>query len=539
MSNTINDNETPEFLPSLPSQATGKKKASPRTPTESTPLLDASTELGQQAHEILSAIELTLGQVNKDLTHIRSTMKQTRHHSKDTLSGLRHLGEFDDRIVATSDRPSTSRSDTPEQKIWTLESQINRLATEVEAQNASPTTENKIAPSQYKVTLLLLALTHFVIWVAVIALNLHPVVRNHWLIMLRLVRSPLLLVTWIYLFGVNMTVWTASDVNYVDLLQLPRSFLTPQYIFGVGGVISLLFAVFLSCFLFLISAMADNSQSWVMMVGLLFWIFLMVYLLNPFSVFCRSERFTFLNSLGRTYMSPFFKVRFADAWLADQLVSLSIIMLDLEYLICYCTGGGWTGSVTDQDTRLCTTNAYYIRPIITVLPTTFRYLQCLRCYVDTMDVKHLWNALKYFTTYPVVFFATIYRPKTRNWLFSFSEFDFDFDDGIVFVLWALSALFNAVYSFVWDVVFDWELLSFKHKSLSYRSQRLYRPTCWYSLAMAADFLFRFLWALKITLAVLYHENVDIVFTAFAFAEIFRRFFWNFIRFETQWIKTKE
>jgi len=37
----------------------------------------------------------------------------------------------------------------------------------------------------------------------------------------------------------------------------------------------------------------------------------------------------------RIFTAPFHVVGFADFWLADQLNSLSCVLLDLEFLICY------------------------------------------------------------------------------------------------------------------------------------------------------------------------------------------------------------
>lgn len=40
--------------------------------------------------------------------------------------------------------------------------------------------------------------------------------------------------------------------------------------------------------------------------------------------------------------APFFRVEFADFWLADQLNSLATVLLDLQYLCCfYYTNGNW------------------------------------------------------------------------------------------------------------------------------------------------------------------------------------------------------
>jgi len=46
----------------------------------------------------------------------------------------------------------------------------------------------------------------------------------------------------------------------------------------------------------------------------------------------------------RIFTAPFHFVGFADFWLADQLNSLSCVLLDLEFLICYyATEVSWLG----------------------------------------------------------------------------------------------------------------------------------------------------------------------------------------------------
>lgn len=37
----------------------------------------------------------------------------------------------------------------------------------------------------------------------------------------------------------------------------------------------------------------------------------------------------------RVFTAPFHRVEFADFWLADQLNSLAIVLMDLEYLVCF------------------------------------------------------------------------------------------------------------------------------------------------------------------------------------------------------------
>lgn len=38
-------------------------------------------------------------------------------------------------------------------------------------------------------------------------------------------------------------------------------------------------------------------------------------------------------------MAPFWHVNFADFWIADQMNSLAVVFLDLEYFLCFLTYG--------------------------------------------------------------------------------------------------------------------------------------------------------------------------------------------------------
>ena len=38
-------------------------------------------------------------------------------------------------------------------------------------------------------------------------------------------------------------------------------------------------------------------------------------------------------------LAPFFSVTFPDFWIADQLTSLALVLLDMEYFICYLVYG--------------------------------------------------------------------------------------------------------------------------------------------------------------------------------------------------------
>ena len=107
---------------------------------------------------------------------------------------------------------------------------------------------------------------------------------------------------------------------------------------------------------------------------------------------------------GRIFLAPFFPVKFADFWIADQMNSLSVVLLDIEYFICFMVYGLHFPDWAIQ----CGSVKYVVRPVFAALPAWFRFAQCLRRYYDTRAAfPHLVNAGKYSTSFFVVFFSSL------------------------------------------------------------------------------------------------------------------------------------
>lgn len=58
---------------------------------------------------------------------------------------------------------------------------------------------------------------------------------------------------------------------------------------------------------------------------------------------------------GRVTFAPFFRVTFADFWLADQLNSLVPVLLDFEYFVCYYLGSFYDDTGTTRESPECKT----------------------------------------------------------------------------------------------------------------------------------------------------------------------------------------
>ncbi|XP_016119903.1 xenotropic and polytropic retrovirus receptor 1 homolog, partial [Sinocyclocheilus grahami] len=154
----------------------------------------------------------------------------------------------------------------------------------------------------------------------------------------------------------------------------------------------------------------------------------------------------------RVVTAPFHRVGFADFWLADQLNSLVVVLMDLEYMICfYSMELNWSKSEGElwikEGGGICHSYSYGVRAVIQCLPAWFRFVQCLRRYRDTKRAfPHLANAGKYSTTFFAVIFSALY--KTHETL----------PEGQVFFYLLIAfKIINSCYTLMWDLKMDWGL----------------------------------------------------------------------------------
>ena len=331
---------------------------------------------------------------------------------------------------------------------------------------------------------------------------------KRWVVYLRLVRGPLLVLLCIYLFGINMKTWALWKIDYVSIFEYhPKGTPTPRYVFKVACILTVFFTALIVC---LLIGGAYTRVVPGQVVSILMWLTLLVFLLNPFNILLRRARFSFILVCIRIFISPFHFVYFGDFFLADQLNSTVAIMLDIQYLICYSISLPWTAETVNE--KVCTSSGNGIRPIISCLPALWRFLQCLRCFYDTRKVKHLINAVKYATTFPVVILATIFsvRVKANSFVFSLGHLNLD-NVGWIIILWFFFSILHSIYTFVWDVYCDWGLWNCSKKTCL-RPHLVYGYRILYFVSIVFDMVLRFAWTLKLTLAIVWHMDSDLLYT---------------------------
>ncbi|CAG2191037.1 PHO1 [Mytilus edulis] len=347
---------------------------------------------------------------------------------------------------------------------------------------------------------------------------------GNWEPALRMFRGMFLIIMMICFLGINTYGWRSSGVNHVLIFEIdPRRHLSPHQLLELAAALAVVWTLCLLGYLF------SNHLGWppfifpLIMAGFLF-----LFLINPIRIFHHSSRYWLLSVLFRIVTSPFHHVGFADFWLADQLNSLAIVLLDFEYMVCfYAFEVEWHGPNRPE---VCTMSKFGIRSIVSTLPAWFRFAQCLRRYRDTkMAFPHLVNAGKYSTTFFVVLFSSLYS-STLEW--QGKEYK---QNHAFFYLWIIAAVLSSCYTLTWDLKMDWGILdrnAGENKFL--REEIVYASKGYYYFAIVEDFVLRFVWTLTVSVGENpYFEHKEVLVTLLASLELFRRFVWNFFRLENE------
>uniref|UniRef100_A0AAY4E5F8 Xenotropic and polytropic retrovirus receptor 1 n=1 Tax=Denticeps clupeoides TaxID=299321 RepID=A0AAY4E5F8_9TELE len=347
--------------------------------------------------------------------------------------------------------------------------------------------------------------------------------------LVRVYRGGFLLIQFLFLLGINTYGWRQAGVNHVLIFELnPRNNLSHQHLFEIAGFLGVLWCIsILSCLY------SEYTQLPMQANPLILYGFMVLFLVNPFKTAYYKSRFWLLKLLFRVFTAPFHRVEFADFWLADQLNSLVLVLMDLEYMVCfYSMELAWTnpsGLLPDNsDDRICHSYSYGLRAIIQCLPAWLRFVQCLRRYRDTKRAfPHLVNAGKYSTTFFVVTFAALYATHK----------DQNHSDADVFLyLLILSSIVSSCYTLIWDLRMDWGLFDRNAGENTFlREEIVYPQKAYYYCAIVEDVLLRFAWTVQLSLTTMTSTPFisDVLVTVIAPLEVFRRFVWNFFRLENE------
>ncbi|CAD5187040.1 unnamed protein product [Musa acuminata subsp. malaccensis] len=336
--------------------------------------------------------------------------------------------------------------------------------------------------------------------------------------------NPLLLVTlMVWLWGVNLWIFSHSSVNYAKVFDLDHTHLTHREIWKCATWMIIIVPTSMAAYLYLYS---HGEVSLAASQPVILYAAILMVLIFPFEIFYLPSRYYLLRTVWRI-MLPLqaSAITFSDFFLADIMTSMSKVFSDLERSVCRMVNKQVATIAWFEADSVCGSHSVVI-PVVLVFPYLCRFFQCLRQYKDTRERTCLFNALKYSTAIPVIFLSALkYHVFPDSWTKFYRP------------LWLISSVINSLYSFYWDVTRDWDLSVFtrifKFKNPHICTNLLYGRKWVYYWVIGSNLIFRCTWTYKLS-AHLRHNYLT-VFTITAL-EIMRRFQWIFFRVENEWNK---
>ncbi|KAK7571792.1 hypothetical protein V9T40_014264 [Parthenolecanium corni] len=339
----------------------------------------------------------------------------------------------------------------------------------------------------------------------------------------RLFRAPLLLMQFMFLIGVNVYGWRSSGVNHVLIFELdPRNHLSEQHLMELSAILGVSWALSVLSFLY---SSYISIPPYVSPLVLL--ILILAFVLNPVKAFHYDARFWLVKLIGRIIAAPFFRVGFADFWLADQFNSLAAVFTDLHYTFCFYLTHNWLNGGTAIVDGVTITQEYMVsKTIVNCIPAWVRFAQCLRRYRDSRETLHLINAGKYASSMAgIISNSMLLSSKT-----SYSHYS----ENPYFYVYFICATIASTYTYTWDVKMDWGVFDFRESEYKFlREEIVYSSPMFYYLAIIEDFILRFFWLITFLLNANGWVSSEVISSVSAPLEIFRRFVWNFFRLENE------
>ncbi|XP_076854615.1 xenotropic and polytropic retrovirus receptor 1 homolog [Brachyhypopomus gauderio] len=352
---------------------------------------------------------------------------------------------------------------------------------------------------------------------------------DHLTPLVQLYRGSFLLIEFLFLMGLNIYCWRRCGINHVLIFELgPRHRLSHHHVLEVAGYLSVCWcASVLAC----LHPLPLSIPVW--LHPLFFHTLLLLLLLNPTSTCHAQSRRWLLVMMWRVLTAPFQSVGFAECWLADQLNSLTPLMLSVWDLLLVCVSQTTWGDLQhgslnresvdwDRQSKVATC-------LIQCFPPWLRFAQCVRNFWNSRNSVHLLNSVKYSTVFLMVTFAGLYNTARES-------AGLAVEVSVYLYFWAMATCVSVLVTVVWDLRMDWGLL--RGNGLL-KDQLVYTREVYYYAAMLADVLLRISWAINILLPQMKDSSAAGVSALLAPMEVLRRSIWNLFRLENEHMQNCE
>ncbi|KNC78482.1 hypothetical protein, variant, partial [Sphaeroforma arctica JP610] len=216
---------------------------------------------------------------------------------------------------------------------------------------------------------------------------------------------------------------------------------------------------------------------------------------------------------------PGARISFAEVFIADGLTSLSKVFADFEQIFCFVGYHVHQWDVYDASPG-CMSSLFL--PIVVSIPYTIRLRQCLIEYRAAGVQKDLVNAFKYASAYPPIWLGHALKMAPTG------------QSPTLYSAWILASVVNTMYTYYWDLVWDWGLFDRTSPNYPLRA-RMMLPRPLYYMWILIDLILRCVWSVQLSNLLRLNSADKII--LFELLEIIRRALWNIVRVEYECIKT--
>ncbi|OMJ07116.1 Protein ERD1-like protein [Smittium culicis] len=312
--------------------------------------------------------------------------------------------------------------------------------------------------------------------------------------------------------------------------------------------------------------------------------FLVFFILVPSRRLFGNLRSSFLRSvpkslltLGRVFnIFAVCKTEFSDVVFSDILTSCSKVFADLAnvfYIIYHSLKKSTSPGIEAELKRILGLEndsksinhiqfqSPLVNPAVTCVPYLIRLKQCINDLIcstpNSIDRRrHLANAIKYFSSLPVIFLSAFQKDYYQS-----NNYNQDWFLHFLFYTWLFFAIFNSCYSFYWDITFDWGLeqssdqnprsdikdkndlpvfdtLPSTNNAVVYdgpfllRKNLAYKYSFIYYLVIVIDFVLRATWTIKLSSHITL-DNIPNAGFILGALEVLRRCIWILFRVEKE------
>jgi len=200
----------------------------------------------------------------------------------------------------------------------------------------------------------------------------------------------------------------------------------------------------------------------------------------------------------------------------DQFLSLITPMGDFFHTICYYVH--FQGTIDNQESNQvydCKSPVSVVVFVFMIIVFCYRIMQCIKLGMQVQP----WNKVDFFNglKYTVAMISSIL------------SYVLNYNRDQIFPPWVIFAVLTSIYTFFWDLKYDWLLLQPGSYRFLLRDRLVYSKSMYYFLIVLNLFL-RCSWVLTISNNVVqgFLGSPEVFILLFSFLELVRRAVWNML-----------